>query len=103
MYAIIELGGRQYRLEKEGTFLANRIAGKPSSTVKFKHVLFAKERNSYHVGTPYLKDAHVFCEVVSHPRAKKVTAFKYKRRKSQKRIHGHRQNLTLFKVKEIKI
>ena len=103
MYAIIELGGRQYKVEKEGTFLANRTAGKLSSTVKFKHVLFAKERNSYHVGTPYIKDACVSCEIVSHPRAKKVIAFKYKRRKSEKIKTGHRQDLTLFKVKEIKV
>ena len=103
MYAIIELGGRQYKVEKEGTFLANRTAGKPSSTVKFKHVLFAKERNSYHVGTPYIKDACVSCEILSHPRAKKVIAFKFKRRKSEKIKTGHRQDLTLFKVKEIKV
>ena len=103
MYAIIELGGRQYKVEKEGTFLANRTAGKPLSTVKFKHVLFAKERNSYHVGTPYIKDACVSCEILSHPRAKKVIAFKFKRRKSEKIKTGHRQDLTLFKVKEIKV
>jgi len=103
MYAIIEMGGRQYRVEKEAQFLANRMEGKPSSTVKFKNVLFAKERNSYHVGTPYLKDAYVSCEILSHPRAKKVIAFTYKRRKSEKRITGHRQDLTLFKVKEIKV
>jgi len=103
MYAIIDHGGRQYKVEKEGTFLANRFEGKPSSTVKFKHVLFAKERNSYHVGAPYIKDAYVSCEIISHPRAKKVIAFKYKRRKDKKLKIGHRQDLTLFKVKEIKV
>ena len=103
MYVILETGGRQYRVQKNEEFLVNRISGKESSIVKFKNILFAKERNAYHVGTPYLKDAYVACEVVSHPRAKKVIAFKYKRRKSSKRKVGHRQDLTRLRVKEIKI
>lgn len=103
MYAILEASGRQYKVEKNGELLVSRMAGKPSSVVKFKHVLFAKEKNAYHAGTPYLKDAYVTCEILAHPRAKKVIAFKYKRRKSQKRIKGHRQDLTRLKVKEIKV
>lgn len=103
MYAIVEFGGRQYKVEKNSELLVNRMSGEPSGVVKFKHILFAKEKNAYHAGTPYLKDAYVTCEILSHPRAKKVIAFKYKRRKSQKRIKGHRQDLTKLKVKEIKI
>jgi len=103
MYAIIEASGRQYKIEKDTEFLVNRMEGKPSSVVKFKHVLFAKERNAYHVGRPYLKDAYVSCEILSHPRGKKVIAFKYKRRKSYKRKVGHRQDLTRLRVKEIKV
>ena len=103
MYAIIETGGRQYRISKNDVFLTNRIEGKPQGLVKFKNVLFAKEKNSYHVGEPYLKDSYVTCEILSHPRAKKVIAFKYKRRKSSRKTVGHRQDLTKLKVKEIKV
>jgi len=103
MYAVIETGGRQYRIEKDKEFLVNRLEGKPSGIVKFKNVLFAKERNSFHIGTPYIKNAYVACEIISHSRGKKVTAFKYKRRKSQRTKKGHRQDLTKLKVKEIKI
>jgi large subunit ribosomal protein L21 len=103
MYAIINLGGRQYKLEKDREFLTNRLSGKESSVVKFKDVLFAKEKNTYHVGTPFIKNAFVSCEILSHPRAKKVIAFKYKRRKSSKRVVGHRQDLTRLKVKEISL
>ena len=103
MYVVIEAGGRQYKIAKDDTFLMNRISGKESSVVKFKNVMFAKEKNSYHIGTPYIKDAYVTCEILSHPRAKKVVAFKYKRRKSSKRKVGHRQDLTKLKVKEIKV
>jgi len=55
------------------------------------------------VGTPYIKEAYVTCEILSHPRAKKVVAFKYKRRKGYKRKVGHRQDLTKLKVKEIHV
>ena len=103
MYVILEAGGKQYKLEKNGEFLVNRIAGKKTGIVKFKHILFAKEKNTCHTGKPYIKDAYVACEILSHPRGKKVFAFKYKRRKSQKRKVGHRQDLTRLKVKEIKI
>ena len=103
MYAVIETGGRQYKVEKGLEFLTNRIDGKVSAVVKFKNVLFAKEKNSYHIGTPHIKNAHVSCEILSHPRAKKVVAFKYKRRKSSKKKIGHRQDLTKLKVKEIKL
>ncbi len=103
MYVILETGGRQYKLEKNDEFLVNRIAGKERGVVKFKHILFAKEKNAYHTGKPYIKDASVTCEILSHPRGKKVIAFKYKRRKSKKRKVGHRQDLTRLKVKEIKI
>lgn len=103
MYAIVETSGRQYKVEKNVEFLISRISGKPTSIVKFKNVLFAKDKNSYKVGEPYIKDASVTCEIMSHPRSKKVIAFTYKRRKSQKRKVGHRQDLTRLKVKEIKI
>ena len=103
MYVIIETSGRQYKVAKNDEFLVDRISGKTESSVKFKNILFAKEKNSYRVGTPYIKDAHVTCEILSHPRAKKVVAFKYKRRKSSKRKVGHRQDQTRLKVKEIKL
>ena len=103
MYAIVSLAGRQYKLEKGTEFLTNRMLGKESSVIKLKDVLFAKEKNAYHVGTPYIKSAFVSCEIIDHPRAKKVVAFKYKRRKSSKRTVGHRQDLTRLKVKEISL
>ncbi|MCQ9207734.1 MAG: 50S ribosomal protein L21 [Omnitrophica bacterium] len=103
MYAIVAASGRQLVLEKNGEVLVNRISGKEAGIVKFKNVLFAREKNSYHVGTPFIKDAYVTCEILSHTRGKKVIAFKYKRRKSKKWKVGHRQDLTRLKVKEIKV
>lgn len=103
MYIIAEIGGKQYRLAINDEFIVNRMAGKESSMIKFKNILFAKEKNTYHTGEPYLKGAYITCEIVSHLRGRKVTAFKYKRRKSKKRKVGHRQDLTKLRVKEIKL
>jgi len=103
MYAIIEASGRQYRVEKNTEFIVSRIAGKPAGVVKFKNVLFVKEKSTFHIGKPDIKDACVTCEILSHLRGGKATAFKYKKRKSYKRKVGHRQDLTRLKVKEIKV
>ena len=103
MYAIVATDGRQIVLEKGGEVLVNRIAGKEAGVVKFKNVLFAREKNSYLIGKPFIKDAYVTCEILAHTRGDKVIAFKYKRRKSKKRTVGHRQDLTRLKVKEIKV
>jgi large subunit ribosomal protein L21 len=60
-----------------------------------------KEGNSVHVGNPYLKGSHVACEVVEQRREPKVIAFKYKKRKSERKKIGHRRDVTALKVKEI--
>ena len=103
MYAIVETSGRQYRLAKNEEFLVNRVSGKQSGAGKLRSVLFIKEGNTYHIGKPYIKHAYVTCEILAHPRAKKVVAFKYKKRKSYKRKVGHRQDLTRLRVKEISV
>lgn len=103
MYAIIEISGRQEKVEKDSVIEVNRLPNKTGSAVKIPHVLLAKKNEEYHIGTPYVKGAHVECEVISHPRGRKVIAFKYKRRKSYHRKVGHRQDLTVLKVTEIHI
>lgn len=103
MYAIIEIGGKQQKVEKGSIITCNRLAKKEGQALKLSDVLFARKGASYIVGNPHIKDAHVECEVVSHTRGRKVTAFKYKRRKSYHREVGHRQDLTVLRVKEIHI
>ncbi len=103
MYAIVETGGKQYKVAKNDILLVEKLKAKDGSDVKLNKILLAKEGNSIHVGTPHLKGAHVVCEVVGQVRADKVVAFKYKKRKSEKKKIGHRQELTKLKVKEIEI
>ena len=103
MYAVVETGGKQYKVAKNDIILVDKIDAKDGSAVKLSNVLLAKDGNSVHVGNPYIKGANVSCEVLGMVKADKVIAFKYKRRKSEKKKIGHRQKMTKLKVKEIEI
>ena len=103
MYVILEVGGGQFKVEKNAEFDVNRIDSKIGKGIKVKNVLLFSDGKKVEVGTPYVKNVEVTCDVVRHLRGRKVIAFKCKRRKSQKRKIGHRQDLTRLKVKEIKI
>ena len=101
MYAVIETGGKQYKVAKNDILVVDRLKAKAGGEIKLSSVLLAKEGNSIHVGSPHLKGAHVTCEVLGQVRGDKVISFKYKKRKSEKKKIGHRQELTKLKVKEI--
>jgi large subunit ribosomal protein L21 len=103
MYAVIETGGKQYKVAKNDIILVELIDAKAGSETKINKILLAKDGNSLHVGSPYLKGAHVTCEVVGDIRQPKVISFKYKKRKSEKKKIGHRQGMTKLKVKEIDV
>lgn len=103
MYAVIETAGKQYKVAKNETILIDLIDAKVGGETKISKVLLLHEGNTIHVGSPYVKGAHVVCEVLGHVRGDKVVAFKYKKRKSEKKKIGHRQELLRLKVKEIEI
>lgn len=103
MYAVIETGSKQYKVAKDDVILVEKLDVKDGSPVKLDKVLLAKDGNTIHVGTPYLKGAHVTCELLGRVRGDKLIAFKYKRRKSEKKKIGHRQDLLKLKVKSIDI
>jgi large subunit ribosomal protein L21 len=101
MYAVIELKGSQIKVEKDETFVVNRMEAGKSKTLKVDKVLFGKKGNSYKIGDPYVKGAYVECEILGEKRGKKVIAFKYRDRKSSQSKIGHRQDLTELKVVDI--
>ena len=103
MYAVIETGAKQYKVAKNDIILVEKLNSKAGSEVKLARVLLAKDGNTVHVGNPYIKGAQVVCESLGEVRAPKVVAFKYKKRKSEKKKIGHRQNVTKLKIKEIAI
>jgi large subunit ribosomal protein L21 len=103
MYAVVESGNRQYKVSKNDTILVELFKAKEGANVKLDKILLAKDGNSIYVGNPYLKGSNITCEVVGAVRDEKVVAYKYKRRKSEKKKIGHRQDLLKLKVKEIEI
>ena len=103
MYAVIETGSKQYKVAKNDIILVEKLETKDGAEVKLARVLLVKDGNSIHVGNPYVKSAHVICESLGLVRQPKVIAFKYKKRKSEKKKIGHRQNVTKLRVKEINL
>ncbi len=103
MYAIVEICGKQFRVEKDTVLDVDRMASKEGKEIKVKNVLLFCDGKNTEVGAPFLKDVEVICEVVKNLRGRKVVAFKYRRRKGYRKKIGHRQDLTRLKVKDIKL
>lgn len=102
MYAIIQTGGKQYKVFKDDTINVERLdAHKKEITIK--EVLLISDGKEITVGRPFVKDAKVICEVLSNFKGKKVLSFKYRRRKDSYWRKGHRQIFTRLKVKEITV
>ena len=102
MYAVLETGSKQYRVVAGDTLEIERLdieAGKP---VTFDRVLLVSNDGKITVGAPTVKSASVTADVVEHIRGEKKLTFKMKRRKGYHKTIGHRQELTIVKIKEIK-
>ncbi len=99
MYAIIETGGKQEKVMVGDILNIERISNKKDVT--FSHILLLCDGDKVEVGRPYVKGAKVTAEVLGQIRGKKVISFIYRRRKSSRRIHGHRQELTRVKITDI--
>lgn len=102
MYAVLEACGKQYRVVAGDTLEVDRLAVEVGQTVTFDRVLLLNADGKLTVGNPTVASASVVADVVEHKRGKKVIAFKMKRRKGYHRTVGHRQDLTVIKIKEIK-
>ncbi|MBI2645817.1 MAG: 50S ribosomal protein L21 [Deltaproteobacteria bacterium] len=102
MYAVIQTGSKQYKLQPGDLLTFEKLEGAVGSEVVLSNVLLVQDKELT-VGNPYLEKAGVLCEIMAQGRGPKVLTFKYKRRKGSRRIRGHRQTLTLLKVKEISL
>jgi len=94
MYAIVEIAGHQYKVEKDQRIYVNRLEGKKGSKVNFENVLLIEDKGKVIVGAPAIKGAKVSAKIESHLKGDKVIVFKKKRRKGYKVKNGHRQYLT---------
>ena len=102
MYAVLETGGKQYRVVAGDTLEIERLAIEAGQVVTFDRVLLVNADGKLSVGSPPVASATVLADVVAHKRGVKLIAFKMKRRKGYHRTVGHRQELTVVKIKEIK-
>ena len=101
MYAVLETGSKQYRVAKGDTLKVERLeieAGKP---ITFDRVLLVNNDGKVAVGSPTVANASVVADVMEPVRGEKKIAFKMKRRKGYHKTIGHRQELTIVKIKEI--
>ncbi|MBC2887357.1 50S ribosomal protein L21 [Ochrobactrum sp. CM-21-5] len=97
MFAVIKTGGKQYRVAANDLIKVEKVAGEAGDIVEFAEVLMVGTT----VGVPLVTGAVVTAEVVEQGRARKVIAFKKRRRQNSKRTRGHRQELTTIRISEI--
>lgn len=100
-YAVIETGGKQYRVKANDTLRVERLEAEVGAKVELDSVLAISDGTDLKIGTPTIEKAKVTSSVVEHIRGKKVISFKHKRRKGSRRTKGHRQDLTVLKVESL--
>ena len=103
LYAIAETSGQQFWFEVNRYYDIDRLNAKEKDKITLEKVLLLKNKDSITVGKPYVKDAKIELEVVSHKRDKKILVYKMRPKKKTRRKMGHRQELTRVMVKSISI
>ena len=103
MYAVLETGSKQYRVSAGDTLQVERLTVEAGQPVTFDRVLLVSNEGNVSVGAPTVANASVVADVVEHIRGEKKVTFKMKRRKGYHKTIGHRQELTVVKIKEIKL
>ncbi len=103
MFAVVQLGNKQFKVAEGETIEAFRLDYEVGQKIVMDKVLLVSDGTTVKIGQPYVKDVEIKAEVVEHPRADKVIAFKYRKRKDSARTHGHRQDLTAVKIEKISI
>jgi large subunit ribosomal protein L21 len=101
MYAIVEIAGQQFKVEKDQKYFVHQLEGKPGSKVTFDNVLLLDDKGKVSVGAPAVNGVQVTAKIEQHLLGDKVIVFKKKRRKGYKVKNGHRQRLTEIIVQEI--
>jgi large subunit ribosomal protein L21 len=103
MYAIIETGGKQYRVQEGDTLFVEKLAVEAGSSIEIEKVLAVSKDDSLTVGSPIVAGAVVKATVIEEGRARKVTIYKYKAKKDYRKKQGHRQPYTKLKIETISL
>ena len=101
MYAIIETGGKQYKVKEGDLVKVELLKSEEDSTIEVTDVLAIVDGDNTKFGTPKIDGAKVSCSVLKHGKGKKIIVFKYKPKKNYRKKQGHRQPYTLLKVENI--
>lgn len=103
MYAIIETGGKQYRVQEGDTLYIEKLNVEAGETFEFDRVLAVADENGLTVGSPVVGNAKVAASVVENGKMKKVIIYKYKSKKDYRKKQGHRQPFTKVKIESISL
>lgn len=101
MYAIVQTGGKQYRVQPGEILRVESLPGKSGETVKLTQVCLVQGDKGFQVGKPWVDNACVTAEILKQGRARSITIFKKHRRKNYRRTKGHRQGFTQLRITDI--
>lgn len=101
MYAIVEIAGQQFKVEKDQQIFVHRLEEKEGAKVEFDNVLLIDNNGKVNVGAPAISGAKVTAKVLDHVKGDKVVVFKKKRRKGYRVKNGHRQTFTQIEIQSI--
>jgi large subunit ribosomal protein L21 len=101
MYAVIETGGKQYRVQEGDVVFVEKLDVAEGETVSFDKVLLLSNDGNLNAGKPYVEGAKVEGTVLEQGKAKKIIVFKYKAKKNERKKKGHRQPFTKVKIEKI--
>ena len=103
MYAIVEIAGQQFLIEKKDEIFVHRLEGEAGSKVEFHEVLLTDDKGKVHIGKPHVEGSKITGKILDHVRGDKVVIFKKKRRKGFQKETGHRQDLTKILIENITV
>lgn len=101
MYAIVDIAGQQFKVEKDQKVFVHRLESEEGALVSFDKVLLVEDGSDVKIGTPTVNGASVSAKIINHMRGDKVLVFKKKRRKGYQKMNGHRQDLTQILIENI--
>lgn len=101
MYAVVEIGGQQFKVQKEQKLFVNLLDSEAGSELEFDRVMLLADGENILVGQPVVENARVKATVIDHQKSDKILVFKKKRRKGYQKMNGHRQPMTQIRIEDI--
>ena len=102
MFAVLRTGGKLYKVQKDDVIKVEKLDAEAGKTIDLNEVLFLSDGKKATIGEPLVKGASVKAEVLEQKKDKKIVVFKKKRRQNYRRTKGHRQQVTILRIKDIK-